>query len=201
MFSAVLSDSIGTRADVPLRMLRHRSTAPHRCVLVLGCAESLEVSTVRVVPGRFSPALALRSPRVKHYETRWCEHTRLCSGMQRCAYPAVEPVRKPGAAESINVEAAVMKASGIVLHVMPRWFVPPCLRADGCRAGPPAGAVSGRSMALTRLLLVLVLGCVQSRWRCRPRLCHRPIIPGTCTPLAGDTGIVWAEGRGRRHAL
>ena len=106
------------------------------------CADSLEVPNSLVSPADHRRHLHSAATG-RHYETVWCEQTRLCGGMRRCVYPAFQPVRRPGAAESTTVEAAVIEASGIVLYVMSRWFVPFRLRADGC--GRAAGRCCERT--------------------------------------------------------
>jgi hypothetical protein len=55
--------------------------------------------------------------------------------MQRCVYPAFEPVCEPGAAGSTGVAAAVIEASGIVLHVMPRRSVTAPLKSRWVEGG------------------------------------------------------------------
>ena len=98
----------------------------------------------------------------RHYETVWCEQTRLCGGMRRCVYPAFQPVRRPGAAESTTVEAAVIEASGIVLYVMSRWFVPFRLRADGC--GRAAGRCCERTFDGVHVIIASAGSVACAEW-------------------------------------
>jgi hypothetical protein len=55
--------------------------------------------------------------------------------MQPCVYPAFQPAYRLGAGESFGVGAAVIEASGIVLHVMPRRSATAPLKSRWVKGG------------------------------------------------------------------
>jgi hypothetical protein len=121
--------------------------------------------------------------------------------MQRCVYPAFQPVYRPGAGESVGVAAAVIKASGIALHVMPRRFVTSTLKSRWVK-----GRAAGRCCVRTFDGAHVIIVCAGSRvcaesWE----VSNSPVSPADPPRHLHSAGrrhrFSEGSGRGRRQVL
>jgi hypothetical protein len=93
--------------------------------------------------------------------------------MQRGVYPAFQPAYRLGSGESVGVEAAVIKASGIALHVMPRRFVTSTLRSRWVK-GRAAGRCCERTFDGAHVIIVCAGSGVCAESLEVPAVCASP---------------------------